>query len=91
MDIILKDVKLTRNAYKDKGEIGIIGVTRKPKKNEKILICKNIEELFTNLYNAYAEELHDNEDFKKCIEPLFIDENDKLYWVVVFEGISFKD
>ena len=55
MDIVLKNIKLVRSSYPEKGEPEAL-ITRIPTKEEESIICEQIDLLFNNLLDAHLDE-----------------------------------
>ncbi len=95
MDIILKNVKLVRANYPEKGEPEAY-ITRIPTKEEEKIICQQIDQLLNNLLDAHLNEENkftiDLNDFEEIIKPLFFYENkdEGLYWAITFDSIQTK-
>ena len=95
MDIILKNIKLVRANYPEKGEPEAY-ITRIPTKEEEPIICKQIDQLFNNLLDTHLNEEDkfpiDLNEFEEIIRPLFFYEkiDEGLFWAITFDSIQTK-
>ena len=95
MDIILKNIKLARANYPEKGEPEAY-IKRIPTKEEEKIICQQIDQLFNNLLDAHLNEENkfplDFNEFEEIIKPIFFYDNtdEGLFWAITFDSIQTK-
>jgi hypothetical protein len=91
MDIVLKNIKLVRGSYPEKGEPDL-RIIRNPTKEEKSIILNQIAQFFDNIFDAIGDEdleyIMDKEKFLEICDPLFFDETEELFWTITFDSIE---
>ena len=93
MNIVLKNIKLARSNYPEKGEPEAL-ITRIPTKEEESIICEQIDQLFNNLLDAHLDEVNrfpiDIDEFEEIIRPLFFYENgdEGPFWAITFDSVE---